>query len=250
MATKLTNVQDKIIKINNSLVQRYETYASLLTELRARLGFLSQGPGVENKKAFFDSHLRRAHDYVFALLDPPDRRMRTDIILEIGSYQYDWHDDLHDEDIDPSNILSMWIVDGTDIYPLKQGITESMREDFDTLSRPLRFDMLNGQIELYPRPDKNYLLRIEFLRGKPRFKSGNDQPGVLPELVFWRALATAKADLNHQDAQVAEQTFREVLAREKAKGKQLKRYFMNASGKRREFVSVADGVHRLVVDYD
>lgn len=142
--------------MTNSLIQRYKTYGELQAELKARLGFVAQGPSSNNNKAQMDSFLQEAHDYVYAQLEPIPMRKKTVISLEQGSYLYDWHNDIEDEDIDPGLVRSVWLVDGENRYRLVQGITERHRED-TSRGQPVRYDTLNGQIELWPMPDPGWV---------------------------------------------------------------------------------------------
>lgn len=43
--------------------------------------------------------------------------------------------------------------------------------------QPVRYDTLNGQIELWPVPDRaGYGLLVEYIAGKPRFSQDTDRP--------------------------------------------------------------------------
>ena len=96
----------------NGLTQRYRTLGELLTELKARLGFVAQGPAANNNTPLMMSFLQEAHEYVYDQLDPSPMRKKTVIALEQGSYLYDWHNDEEDENIDPGLVHSVWLIDG------------------------------------------------------------------------------------------------------------------------------------------
>ena len=169
--------------MTNSLIQRYRTLGELLAELKARLGFVAQGPASNNNNPVMISFLQEAHDFIYSTLEPAPMRKKTVITLEQGSYVYDWHNDEEDEDINPGLVMSVWLVDGDNRYKMVQGITERHRED-SSRSQPARYDTLNGQIELWPIPDRaGYGLSIEYLAGKPRFCEASDRPGVPDRLV-------------------------------------------------------------------
>lgn len=230
----------------NSLIQRYRTYGELMAELKARTGFVSQGPSSNNNKAQMDSFLKEAHDYVYAMLDPSPMRKKTVISLEQGSILYDWHNDLEDEDIDPGTVESVWVVDGDDRYPLIQGITERHREN-DSRSRPLRYDTLNGQIELWPVPDRSgYGLLVEYIAGKPRFVQSSDRPGVPDELVLLYALYKAQVHYRHPSYQATSASFNALMSREKAKQHENRRYFIAGSGRALAEVIASEGDYRFV----
>lgn len=175
-----------------------------------------------------DSFLREAHDYVYAQLDPPVRRKKTVITLEPGSYQYDWHNDIEDEDIDPGLVKSVWLVDkNNNRFRMIPGITERHRED-TSRGQPVRYDTLNGQIELWPIPDgPDYGLLIEYTEGKPRFFADADRPGVNDRLVVLYAIYMAQVHYRHPSYQATSASFNALLAKEKAKQHADRRYFIN-----------------------
>lgn len=223
--------------MSNPLIQRYKTYGELITELRTRLGFVSQGPSANNNKSILDSFLQEAHEAVYAQLQPEAARKKTRIKLEAGSYLYDYHNDEEDENIDPGSVISMWIVDsGENRYKLSQGISERMRED-DDRSQPLRYDTLDGQIELHPIPDEGpYDLLIEYIQERPRFTRDNDRPGVPDRLVFLFALYMAQAHYRMPDHQVTLQLFQSMMTKEKAKQHENRRYFVSRPIERKGYV--------------
>lgn len=223
--------------MSNPLIQRYKTYGELITELRTRLGFVSQGPSANNNKSILDSFLQEAHEAVYAQLQPEAARKKTRIKLEAGSYLYDYHNDEEDENIDPGSVISMWIVDsGENRYKLRQGISERMRED-DDRSQPLRYDTLDGQIELHPIPDEGpYDLLIEYIQERPRFTRDNDRPGVPDRLVFLFALYMAQAHYRMPDHQVTLQLFQSMMTKEKAKQHENRRYFISHPTERKGYV--------------
>ena len=63
----------------NGLTERYRTLGELMTELRARLGFVTQGSASKNNDTVIKSFLQEAHDYVFGELEPPAMRKKTTI---------------------------------------------------------------------------------------------------------------------------------------------------------------------------
>ena len=222
--------------MSNPLIQRYKTYGELITELRTRLGFVSQGPSANSNKSILDSFLQEAHEAVYAQLQPEAARKKTRIKLEAGSYLYDYHNDEEDENIDPGSVISMWIIDsGENRYKLRQGISERLRED-DGRSQPLRYDTLDGQLELYPVPDEGYELLIEYIQERPRFTRDNDRPGVPDRLVFLFALYMAQAHYRMPDHQVTLQLFQSMMTKEKAKQHENRRYFISRPIERKGYV--------------
>lgn len=214
----------------NPISQRYRTLGELMTELRARLGFVTQGSASKNNDAIIKSFLQEAHEYVYGELDPPSLRTKCAIALEAGSYLYDFHDDALDLLIDPTQVQSVWLwITETDRAELHQGITEVHRAQDTQRNRPERYDNLNGQIELWPVPDAPYQLVVEHIAVMGRFSQMADRPSVPDRLVFLYALANAKAHYGRSDAQAAATTFQNMLNKAKAKQKENRRYFAGSA---------------------
>lgn len=210
----------------NGLTERHRTLGELMTELRARLGFVTQGSASKANDTVIKSFLQEAHDYVFGELEPPAMRKKTAIQLAAGSYLYDWHNDQEDERIDPGRVISVWLKESDSIRsPLRQGITENDRSLDSIRQQPEKYDHLNGQIELWPIPDQAYDLVIEYTADKPRFDRASDRPGVPDRLVFLYAMANAKAHYRHPDAQASASSFQNMMNREKFRQKESKRFF-------------------------
>ncbi|GAA4401263.1 hypothetical protein [Quisquiliibacterium transsilvanicum] len=232
----------------NGLSERHRTLGELMTELRARLGFMTQGSAAQGNEATIKSFLQEAHDYVYGELEPPVLRKKATIALEAGAYLYDWHNDAEAEDIDPGNVLSVWVKASDTIRdPLRQGVTEYDRAFESLRGQPEKYDTLNGQIELWPVPDQAYELVIEYIAGKSRFEQAGDRPSVPDRLVFLYALANAKAHYRHPDAQASATSFQNMLAKAKSKQKENRRFF--AAGDARpgesQVVRTANGGYTL-----
>lgn len=207
----------------NGLESRYRTLGQLMTELRSRLGFIAYGSASKTNDLLIKSFLQEAHDYVFGELEPTVMRKKTIIKLQPGSYRYDWHNDEEDEVITPGNVISVWLHEP--ISKLTQGISEAERAYVDLQGCPQKYDTLNGQMELFPCPDREYDLVVEYIANHSRFERADDRPSVPDRLVFLYALATAKAHYRHADAQASAATFTNMLNKEKARQKENRRYF-------------------------
>lgn len=209
----------------NPLRSRERTLGEMMTELKARLGFVTQGSASKLIDPNLCSFCQEGHEYVYEQLGAPLSRKRTTITLVPNERLYDWHNDLEDEDIDPQQVVEVHLYDSdTSEYALVQGITESMRSDKDSRTAPTRYDTLNGQLELWPIPDQAYLLIVIYDEGISRFTQPQDRPCVPYRLVFLYALASAKAHYQHPDAQTAGQIFQQAMALYKAKRLENKRF--------------------------
>lgn len=210
--------------ITNPLSRREKTLAALLTELRVRLGFIYQGSSSQANDSILTSFLQEAVDIVVADLGIAFFKRVTTIKLSTGSRMYDWHDDVNDEDIDPRDLVALYIADGVDQrFQLIEGISEPMRTEV-AKAMPTHFDRLNGQIELYPIPDRDYGLVVVWNSSHFKFTEKTDRCPVNSRLVFLRALATAKAHYRMPDAQNAAAAYNELLSYERGNTMTLKRY--------------------------
>lgn len=219
---------------------------SLMTELKARLGFVTQGPASHNNDPIMRSFLQEAHDYIYKELEHPRTKRVARIKLAKKSKLYDCHDDILDEDIEPSTISRFWIADGNERYSLLYGIDDGIRSSEDEPERPVRWDWYDGQIELWPAPDSdNYELVLEYLSGKRRFERDTDVPSVPSRLVFLYALAQAKAHYRHPDYQAAATSFDQLLKVERGKHVFKTNYGSPSVGRKGWFVERgADGIDR------
>lgn len=224
----------------NGLENRHRTLGELMTELRSRLGFMVQGAAAKNNDLVIKSFLQEAHEYVFGELEPPDMRKKTTILAQPGSMLYDWRNDKEDELIDPTRVLSVWlIVSPTLREPLRQGIDEQDRS-FSTLrQRPQKYDTLNGQMEVWPIPEREYEILIEYTADRARFDRASDRCSVPDRLVFLYALATAKAHYRHPDAQASATTFTNMLNKTKSRQKENRRYFFKGESGETRSLQVA-----------
>lgn len=234
--------------MDNPLSRRNKTLTQLMAELRSRLGFVSQGPAASVNDGLMMSFLQEGHDYVYGELLPPAQRKRTQIQLSAGSYLYDWHNDIEDEDIDPADLIGMWILsgDGLRCRVLQRDVHCGV-DMADPPAMPTTYGTLSGQIELHPIPEADYLLELEYLAGKNRFERPDDRPSVPDRLVFQYALANAKAHFRHPDSQAAGSAFTAMLGKEKSRMKESRRYFVQMSREPREaqVVRLGDGSYRL-----
>lgn len=211
------------------LSARNKTLGELMTELRARLGYVAQGSASKNNDLVIKSFLQESHEYVFGELEPPGQRTVSNIELQAGSHLYDWHDDLLDMDIDPGRVLSVWIKTGeTNAEPLTQGISIGERVTTER-EQPTKYDTLNGQLEVWPVPERIYTVMVEHIAGRGRFERASDRPSVPDRLVFLYALATAKAQYGRADAQAAATAFQNMLSKEKSRQRENRRYFAGGS---------------------
>lgn len=210
--------------VTNPLSRRQKTMGELLSELRSRLGFIAQGSSSMANDQILISFLQEAAEIVVADLGIPFFKRLTTIQVVKGSKLYDWHDDENDEDINPQDVRALYIADGVDQrYRLIEGITEGMRADIQQ-SMPSHFDRTGGQIELWPVPERDYGLVVEWDSTHYKFTEKTDRCPVSSRLIFLRALATAKAHYRMPDAQQTAASYNELLSYERGRNVTDKRY--------------------------
>lgn len=203
--------------MSRPIFEQTKTLGTLMTELRARLGYVTAGSASVHNDQIMKSFLQEANDYCYEVLDRPLLKRATTIALVNGSKLYDFHNDEQDEPIDPGKMIQLWIADGEMRYLLSYGITEAMRASNTEGGIPERWDALDGQIELWPTPNSNDLgLVIEYEGFKRRFEQPSDVPSAPPRLVFLYALAQAKAHYRQPDYQAAASAFDRLLKAERA----------------------------------
>ncbi len=228
--------------VTNPLSHRQKTMGELLSELRSRLGFIAQGSSSMANDQILISFLQEAAEIVVADLGIPFFKRLTTIQVVKGSKLYDWHDDENDEDINPQDVRALYIADGVDQrYRLIEGITEGMRADIRQ-SMPSHFDRTGGQIELWPVPERDYGLVVEWDSTHYKFTEKTDRCPVSSRLIFLRALATAKAHYRMPDAQQTAASYNELLSYERGRNVTDKHYSL--SNKR------SDGGYQVAVGAD
>lgn len=227
---------------DTGLREREDTLGNMLTDLRVRLGFVSQGPASRNNEAILKSFLQDAVEYVWGKIEHFPEKKIARIRLLPEEALYDFHDDKEDIDISPNEIIKMTIADGVNRYPLLRGISEALRAERD-VGIPSRWDILDGQIELYPIPESDRLtLCVEHYDNSYRFERYTDRCPVPSRLAFLCALAQAKAHYHQQDAQSVAAMFQNMLSN--YRGKQVNGLHVSARhpGTRRWYVTrTADG---------
>ena len=225
----------------NPLHYREKTFGQLYAELQDRLGLVRQGRAANKAKSLLRSFLQEAHEFCFRSLEPATAKKRTTIQIEPGSCLYDYQNDIEIEDIHPAMILSVWLKNSEeDRRYMTQGITEIDRSRTEK-AEPYRWDTLNGQIEIWPVPDKSYEMVVEYIAQPTRFSQDSDLCSVNSRLVFLYALAAAQTHYRRPEAQSTEKRFNALMLKEKAAQHQNKRYFVGGTSSTKEAVVGSDG---------
>jgi hypothetical protein len=228
------------------LLPKTQTYATMLERLRVRCKLHAT---IGDSPALKDI-LTEANEYVFRKLDD-NIRLQSTLTLAPNTRTYDFTSD-EGVTIARGSVHSVWIKQGsTDRLPLPQGITHAHRSLSTEASLPERWDTLTSdgdfKIELWPVPDKRYVLYIDHNMVLTRFSESTDKPSCSPQLVLAYAIAMGKAHYGQADATSALQSFMTILADEQYKQHENRRYLPpNMSVGHGTTLSVLpDGRHQL-----
>lgn len=226
-----------------------KTFADILAELRPRVKLnatLGNTPALE-------SILTEANDYVFEQLDNglPWQSVLT-LQPNVALYPFTADSGLP---IARGSVQAVWIEQGSSIrVPLPQGIQHFQRADTTLRTIPQRYDttLTNAAqtgaftLEVWPTPDQAYPLYIDHNRVLTRFSQPADVPCVPYRLLFGYALALAKAHYGQADAETAGQSFKTLLANEKSKQRENRRFIPPTSERRGPQVVKTAGGYRQV----
>jgi hypothetical protein len=222
----------------------------MLAELRSRCKLhatIGATPALE-------SILTEANDYVFGELDNglPWQSALT-LSANVALYPF-----LTDEGltIARGSVQSVWVEQGDACrVPLPQGISHAQRADSALRSIPALYDttMTGGSndageftIEVWPTPDQAYTLYIDHNRILSRFSESTDKPCAPYRLVLSYAEARGKAHYNLPDAEIAGRAFKTMLATERDKQRENRRFIPPTSERRGPQVVRTAGGYRQV----
>lgn len=187
----------------------FQTLGELRSKLAKRLGFGAAGSAGINS-GILDSFLQDAQDQLFDQFEWRNLIKYDEKMTGVGQDLYDWA-----ADCDPINILKIAIHDGTRWALMNEGIDWAMRSD-DAQNTPGRYERYS-QMEVWPAPDSQYIIRRYYVATPGRFTQDNDRASLDDGLIFLHALANAKAHYRHPDATTYANQLNAKL--EKLKGK-------------------------------
>ena len=174
-----------------------------------------------------DSMLRSAQNQLYEQFDWPE--LRGVETRQTGSNQqyYDYPSDCN---ID--RMTRLFIYWGGQYHELKEGI-DTLARGLAVSSVPVRFER-RDQIEIWPIPQAQYEMRIEYIKRLGAFTANADRCTLPDEMVYLHALANAKAHYRQPDAQTYTSQMEAMMLRLKA------RHRGNSVLKSREVRSVYD----------
>lgn len=172
------------------------TLGDLRAELRARLGFVHHGSASTVQDRLLDSWIAEAQETLVWQIDFPVLRREYTETTIAGERLYDLPLDCdirRTRDIAVA-VAGIW-------RSLEQGIGPVQDSYRDIHHFPTRFDMIAGQLELYPTPDTDYLLRIDYhaLPARPTLQT--DRVAIDSRLMLLQAITVGKAHYRQPDSE-------------------------------------------------
>jgi len=171
------------------------TLGELRAELLSRLGFAAQGAAAGTLITTVDSYLKRGQEYLYWKYDFNELRRIHDYTVNPGQVLYDWQDDM-----EPRRLISVQVLFNGVWEPLSEGIEWQHDTYVDSRYHPQRYDR-RDQLEIWPEPDSDYTLRVEYFQRLARFEQDGDRCTIDDALLFNYALGKAKRHYNQPDAQ-------------------------------------------------
>jgi len=228
------------------------TLGELRSELIDRLGFSNQNQsarGILIPK--FNSFLVRAQQQIWHEYALGDDKSQWDFNTAIDQKYYDWPNDC-----DPDRLVrpGLWISrNPTSTNPLWEPMEEGISGLHDSVNNisywPIRYDRFvdpsdnTYKIELWPVPDAStYKVRIEGYRLLKAFAVDSDRTTVDSSLVFHLALAKAKADYEHKDADICFQQFERMLKNIRSKTRGNARHIRTVRGGEPRYIYPRPGI--------
>lgn len=190
----------------------YETLGTLRSRLRTRLGFSAAGAAAGVNQELLNDFLRDGQVTLYWASDWARLRKYDTVTLGVGQYLIDYPVNANPERIKAISVLR------TNVWspPLRKGIDPEMYTNQDVRDAPHRWEPYE-QIELFPKADQIYSVRIFYVKNLGRFTQDNDLATVDSDLIFKLAIARAKAHYRHPDAQAYVDEANNLLVKLKGK---------------------------------
>jgi len=195
------------------------TLGDLRDEVLRRLGFLDQGPPAQANRLLVEDFVRAAQRELWMMLDFPELKRIAEITVRNQTgirgrpeIYWDWP-----PDCDPRRIYAVEAMVNGWWQPLAKGIGPS--EDSLTASGyrafPQRWD-IGPQLEIWPAPDQDYIVRITYQAKPARFSQPSDPASIDEDLILLHATTQAKLHYRQEDAQVYAQQLAALIGRLRA----------------------------------
>ncbi|MGI9335789.1 MAG: hypothetical protein ACR2RL_21795 [Gammaproteobacteria bacterium] len=165
-------------------------------ELRTRLGFVHRGSASSVQDALLDSFIAEAQETLVWEVDFPVLRREHSEHTIAGERLYDLPDDC-----DARRVRAVAVALAGVWRDMEQGIEPAQDTYRDVISFPYLWDMIEGQLELYPTPGTTYPLRVDYYALPAPLTKHDQRLAIDSRLVFLQALTVAKAHYRQPDAE-------------------------------------------------
>lgn len=198
------------------MARTYRTLEELRTQVRAACGFAASGAVAGANALLIDQKIRLAQSMLYEAGEWAHLRKYEDKTLGAGAYLLDYPTTANNDRIRAISALrgTVWSP------PLERGITPEMYTTQDNTSWPQRWEPYE-QIEIWPKADQAYTVRIFFIKLLDPFTADGDRASLDDQAIEEGAIALAKAHYRQPDAELYLPRFEERLWRlkEKSRGK-------------------------------
>ena len=196
----------------------FQTLGELRALLTQRLGFGSAGAAAGVISGTIDNFLFNAQIQLYMQADWKKLQHYADKTVGIGQHLIDYPTVIGGApaDANPERILKIAVKVNSLWVDLREGINTEHYSYQDRNYYPQRYERY-AQIELWPKADISYTVRIWYIRELGRFTQDADRCTIDDDLIFLHALANAKAHYRQPDADIYTRQMQSMLTQLKTK---------------------------------
>ena len=199
------------------------TLSELRADIQVRLGFGMAGQSGVVNAPIIDSMLRSAQNQLYEQFEWSE--LRSVEVRQTGQNQqfYDYP-----VNCNVDRMTRLFIQSGGQFHELKEGI-DPLSRSFAASNIPERFER-RDQIEVWPVPQAQYTLRIEYIKTLNPFTANSDRCTLPDEMVYLHALANAKEHYRQPDAKTYTSQMEAMMMRLKARHRGNRVYGQTSNG--------------------
>ena len=193
-------------------MQQERTLLEMRADIQVRIGFGMAGQAGVVNAPLIDSMLRSAQNQLYEQFDWSALKAVQDRLTGIDQRYYDYPTNCNIERINSISVnwSGQW-------HPLTEGIDIEDRS-FPSSTIPLKFER-RDQYELWPVPQAQYAMRVEYVKQLGRFIEDGDRCSLPSEIVFLHALSNAKQHYRQPDAGTYANQLDTMMTRLKARNR-------------------------------
>lgn len=188
------------------------TLLEMRSDIQTRLGFGMAGQSGVVNAPLIDSMLRDGQSQLYEQFDWATLKGVQERTTGTAQQFYDFP-----VDCNPDRIQAIYLTWGGQIHQLTEGIDYRDRST-NQGSIPYAYE-LRDQIEVWPVPQTQYPLRIEYIKQLGPFSANNDRCTLPSGIVYLHALVNAKRHYRQPDADTYASQLEALLTRKKARNR-------------------------------